>query len=118
MLASHKCVYCRKTLPTLKGLCSHLTQRKICHDAIHCFTEKQSPTKKPSKDENEDSEMTDIQDDLGTMDNAEPMLFKHPQEQDSNLPDPSSLTRNQLPDRRPQVEVVEDKESGTHRQWL
>ena len=63
--------------------------------------------------------MMNIQeDDLGAMDDAKPMLFEHPQQQDSNSPDPSSSTRNPLPDRKPRVEEVEDEESGTHRWWL
>jgi len=100
MLASHKCFYCRKNLPTLKGLHSHLTQRKICRDALRHITEKRSPTKKPSEDE--DSDMSDIQEnDLGAMDDT--MLFDPPQQQDPSQPNPgsSSSTRDQLPDRRP-----------------
>ena len=99
MSASHKCFYCRKTLPTLKGLHSHLTQRKICHDALQRITEKQSPAKKPTEDE--DSEMSDIQEDnFGAVDDDEPMLFDHPQQQqDSNQPNASSSTRDQQPDR-------------------
>lgn len=119
MLASHKCFYCRKTLPTLKGLRSHLTQRKICRDALRRVTEKRSPTKKSTEDE--DSEMGDMQeDDLGfgaSMDDVEPILFDHTQQQDDNQPNPSS-SRDQQPDRRPRVEEVEDEESGTHRRWL
>jgi hypothetical protein len=119
MLASHKCFYCRKNLPTLKGLRSHLTQRKICRDALRRITEKRAPTKKPCEDE--DTDMSDIQEnDLGAMDDIQPMLFDPPQQQDPSWPNPgsSSSTRDQLPDRRPRVEEVEDEESGTHRRWI
>ena len=71
MSASYKCVYCRKTLPTLKGLQSHITQSKSCRDALRRITEKQSPTKKST---DEGSDISNTSEPLA-MDQDEPMLF-------------------------------------------
>jgi hypothetical protein len=115
MSASYKCVYCRKTLPTLKGLQSHITQSKSCRDALQRITEKWSPTKK-SRDE--DLEISDTSE---PMDQDEPMLFNPLQTNvDSNQYDPTSLSANNHDhhDRRARVEEVEDKEAGTQSCWI
>jgi hypothetical protein len=117
MSASYKCVYCRKILPTLKGLRSHITQSKSCRDALRRITKKRSPTKK-SRDE--DSEISNISN-SERMDQDEPMLFNPLQtDVDSNQYDPTSSSANDHDhhDRRARVEEVEDEEAGTQSRWI
>lgn len=115
MLASYKCNYCgRRNLSTLKGLRSHVTQSKICRDALRRITEKRAPSTKIQ--DGSDSEMGDT---LEPMDQDEPMLFDPPSRGDEPYQlDPSSSVSNQPPDRRAHVEEVEDEESGTQSQWV
>ena len=116
MSASYKCVYCRKALPTLKGLRSHITQSKSCRDALRRITKKRSPTKKST---DEDSDISNTSE---PMDQDEPMLFNPSQidVSDSNQYDltGSSANGHHQHDRRARVEEIEDEEAGTQSRWI
>jgi hypothetical protein len=112
-MSAYKCLYCRKTLPTLKGLRSHITQSKGCRDALWRITEKRSPTSK--KDDSEDSEMSNASD---AIIEDEPMIFDHLQnDRNSDQYNPSSSASDSR-ERRARVEEVEDEEAGTQSRWI
>lgn len=116
MLASYKCNYCgRRNLSTLKGLRSHITQSKICRDALRRITEKRAPSTK-----NQDDSNSEMSDDIQPIDQDVPMHFEGVEDTgDFVQPEPrASATRGQQPDRRARVEEVEDEESGTQTRWV
>ena len=109
MSASFKCSYCGKSVPTVKGLRSHIAQRQPCRDALRRVAERQPPNVK-SLHIHEDEEPTD---DLQFDHVDEPMVFE-PNRADEELDNSTSAS----PSRRTQMEEVEDEEAGGIRRYV
>lgn len=103
MSAFFRCSYCGKSVPTVKGLRSHIAQRQPCRDALRRVAERQLPRDKALHIHEDDQPTDDLQFD----DADEPMLFE-PNHADEELDHSTSAG----PSRRTQMEEVEDEEAG------
>jgi hypothetical protein len=101
MSASFKCSHCEKSVPTVKGLRSHIAERQACRDALRRVAKRPGPPKDKSQ---EDDQLTD---DFQFNDADEPMLFE-PNHADEEL----DCSTSAGPSRRTQIEEVEDEEAG------
>ena len=108
MSASFKCFHCGKSVPTVKGLRSHIVQRQPCRDALRRVTERQPPKEKSLPIPEDDEPTDDVQ-----FGDDEPMLFE-PNQADEELDHSASAG----PSRRTQVEEVEDEEAGGIRRYV
>ena len=61
MTKSFICSYCRKSVPTLKGLCSHISQQQGCRDVLQRLAKQQLPKEKSSQTGESNQLNNDIQ---------------------------------------------------------
>jgi hypothetical protein len=108
MPASFKCSHCGKSVPTVKGLRSHIAQRQPCRDALRRVAKRQPPKDKSLPIPEDDEPADDVQ-----FDDDEPMLFE-PNQADEELDHSASAG----PSRWTQVEEVEDEEAGGIRRYV
>ena len=113
-----KCSFCAKTVPTMKGLRSHVTQCQICRDAMQRVAEQHQPVQH-SADEpmvpdqsGEDYKMKDGD----VPDVLDPREFDPPWAA-SSAPLPQT-ENSEIPDRRAHVKEVEDEEDGGIKRWI
>ena len=105
MPASFKCLSCRKEVPTIKGLRSHISQRQGCRDALRRVAQRQQPEDKSIDSDENDKPVDDFQMDY---DDA-PMLFELNTADEATRP---------IPSRRTQIEEIEDEEAGGIRRYV
>ena len=79
MPASFRCSHCGKSVPTVKGLRSHILQRQPCRDALRRVAKQQPPKDKSLPIPKDDEYTDDFQ-----LDDNEPMLFE-PNQADEGL---------------------------------
>ena len=108
MSASFKCSHCGKSVPTFKGLCSHIAQWQPCRDALRRVAERQPPNVR-SLHIHKDEEPTDG----AQFDDGEPMLFE-PNQADEELDHSTSAGPSQWT----QMEEVADEEAGGIRRYV
>lgn len=108
MAKSFICSYCKKDVPTLKGLRSHIAQRQGCRDVLRRLAKQQLPKEKSVRTGEDDQPNDDI----------------HMEADDQPMFEPNSANEGQgppentTPNRRTQMEEVEDEEAGGFRRYV
>lgn len=109
MAKSYVCAYCKKGVPTLKGMSSHISQRPDCRDALRRLAKRRPPQAK-SVDPEEDQSAVDMQMEV---DEDQPMIFESgPADEGASPP------HNPASNRRTTMEEVEDEEAGGFRRYV
>ena len=105
MAKSYVCSHCKKGVPTIKGISSHISQWKSCRDALWRLVNKQPPQTKSSDAEEDDQSADDVQMEVDN----ELMMFES-----------GSVGKgvSQPPIRRMQMEEVEDEEAGGFQRYV
>lgn len=109
MTKSFICSYCRKDVPTIKGLRSHISQRQGCRDVLRRLAKQQLPKEKSTHS----GESNQLDDDI-QMEADDLPMFEPNSGGDEEQGEPESVT----PNRRTHMEEVEDEEAGGFRRYV
>jgi hypothetical protein len=118
MPSEHKCAFCSKRVPTLKGLRSHMAQRELCRNAMRKVAAQRLPKNHSENGSTHSQQYDDI--DMADVDIPDAFDLPQPEFDMPHQSPPPSVNAGQpeQPDRRARVEEVEDEEAGGIHWWV